>query len=83
MKTLLFLLTLLAFAQPSGAPYTTDLKLHPITPTPTVLTGTVKDDQELLIGASVTILKGAAIIRGGITDIEGNYRITVDPGTYT
>jgi len=83
MKTLLFLLTLLAFAQPSGAPYTTDLKLHPITPTPTVLTGTVKDDQEPLIGASVTILKGAAIIRGGITDIEGNYRITVDPGTYT
>ena len=50
----------------------------------TVLTGKVSDDKgEGLIGASVKVLKGADMIRGAVTDYEGNFRITIDPGTYT
>ncbi|MBL7829362.1 MAG: carboxypeptidase regulatory-like domain-containing protein [Saprospiraceae bacterium] len=48
----------------------------------TVLSGTVKDDKEVLIGATVKVLKGADFVRGGITDYEGNFRIQLDPGTY-
>lgn len=48
----------------------------------TFLTGTVKDDKEALIGATVKVLKGADFVRGGITDYEGNFRIALDPGAY-
>lgn len=48
----------------------------------TVLTGSVADDKEALIGASVKVLHGADLVRGVITDYEGNFRVQVDPGTY-
>ncbi|MCE7925334.1 MAG: TonB-dependent receptor [Haliscomenobacteraceae bacterium CHB4] len=50
----------------------------------TVLQGKVTDDKgEGLIGATVKVLKGADIVRGSITDYDGNYRIApLDPGTY-
>lgn len=47
------------------------------------LRGKVTDDTgEALIGASVKVTKGADFIRGAITDLDGNYRIDLDPGTY-
>ena len=48
----------------------------------TVLTGSVRDEKEELIGATVKVMKGTEFIRGGITDALGNYRIQLDPGTY-
>lgn len=49
----------------------------------TVLQGKVTDDKnEALIGATVKVMKGSEVIRGTITDIEGNFRLTLDPGTY-
>ncbi|HPI08159.1 MAG TPA: carboxypeptidase regulatory-like domain-containing protein, partial [Saprospiraceae bacterium] len=49
----------------------------------TVLTGKVTDDKgEGLIGASVKVTKGTDMIKGAVTDYEGNFRITIDPGTY-
>jgi hypothetical protein len=51
----------------------------------TFLTGKVVDanSQEELIGASVKIKKGKDLLRGTITDISGEFRTQVDPGTYT
>jgi hypothetical protein len=47
------------------------------------LTGTVKDLKgEALIGASVTVQKDRKIIKGAVTDINGKYRIELEPGTY-
>jgi Ca-activated chloride channel homolog len=50
----------------------------------TVLTGQVTDEatKEALIGASVKVTRGGETIRGAITDFDGNYRITLDPGQY-
>ncbi|HRI60216.1 MAG TPA: carboxypeptidase regulatory-like domain-containing protein [Saprospiraceae bacterium] len=50
----------------------------------TVLQGKVTDDKgEGLIGATVKVLKGADIVRGTITDYDGNFRVSpLDPGTY-
>lgn len=50
----------------------------------TVLQGKITDDKgEGLIGATVKVLKGADIVRGTITDYDGNYRVApLDPGTY-
>ncbi|MCY7329607.1 MAG: Plug and carboxypeptidase regulatory-like domain-containing protein, partial [Saprospiraceae bacterium] len=48
----------------------------------TILQGNVRDDKEPLIGASVKVTRSGEIIRGGITDVQGNYRIPLDPGTY-
>lgn len=49
----------------------------------TVLTGKVSDDKgEGLIGASVKVSKGSDMIRGAVTDYNGTFRITIDPGTY-
>ncbi len=50
----------------------------------TVLSGVVKDaeTQETLIGATVKIQKGAQIVRGVVTDYEGQYRLQLDAGTY-
>jgi len=50
----------------------------------TFLTGKVTDPTggEDLIGASVKVLKGTAFVRGAITDVNGEFRISVDPGVY-
>jgi outer membrane receptor protein involved in Fe transport len=50
----------------------------------TVLTGKVTDPAtgEDLIGASVKILKGTNLVRGTITDVSGDFRVQIDPGTY-
>ncbi len=49
----------------------------------TVLSGRITDDQgEALIGASIKLLKGTDLVRGAITDYNGDYRLTVDPGNY-
>ncbi|MEY3249552.1 MAG: hypothetical protein RL742_1595, partial [Bacteroidota bacterium] len=49
----------------------------------TVLQGKISDDSgEGLIGATVKVLKGTDVVRGAITDFEGNYRLNLEPGTY-
>jgi len=49
----------------------------------TVLSGKISDDSgEALIGASIKVQKGAELIRGAITDYNGDYRIVLDPGNY-
>lgn len=49
----------------------------------TVLTGKITDDNgEVLIGATIKVLKGKNFIRGTVTDYNGEYRIALDPGTY-
>jgi hypothetical protein len=49
----------------------------------TVLQGKISDESgEGLIGATVKVLKGTDVVRGAITDFEGNYRLNLDPGTY-
>lgn len=50
----------------------------------TVLTGKVTDESgEALIGATIKIMKDTALVKGIITDFEGNYRVAIEPGTYT
>lgn len=50
-----------------------------------VLTGKVSDKNsgEALIGATVKVLKGTDLQRGAVTDIEGAYRVSLEPGLYT
>ena len=49
----------------------------------TVLSGKITDDQgEALIGATVKVLRSNDLVRGTITDYNGDYRVTVDPGNY-
>lgn len=50
----------------------------------TTLQGSVKDREtgEALIGATVKIMNGTQIVRGVITDYDGNYRASIDPGSY-
>jgi outer membrane receptor protein involved in Fe transport len=49
----------------------------------TVLTGKVTDDQgEALIGATIKVLRGTDLVRGTITDYNGDYRLNLDPGNY-
>ncbi len=50
----------------------------------TVLSGKVTDEatKEDLIGASVKITKGGEVVKGAITDFNGEYRIPLDPGKY-
>ncbi len=48
----------------------------------TYLTGKVVDEKEPLIGASVKALKGTDFVRGALTDLDGNFRLSLDPGTY-
>lgn len=48
-----------------------------------VLTGSVMaDDKEMLIGATITVLKNRIVVTGARTDINGKYTIEVEPGTY-
>ncbi len=72
MKYFFFLL--LSSALAALQPYTAD----------TLLTGKITDDHgEALIGASVKALQKEKLVRGAITDVDGNYRLALDPGTYT
>ncbi|HNE27611.1 MAG: carboxypeptidase regulatory-like domain-containing protein [Saprospiraceae bacterium] len=49
----------------------------------TVLTGKVTDEKgEALIGASIKILNGTDVVRGQVTDYNGEFRVQIDPGTY-
>ncbi len=49
----------------------------------TVLSGTVTGDSaEKLVGANVAVLKNRTLVQGTTTDIDGNYKIEVEPGTY-
>lgn len=49
----------------------------------TILTGKVTDESgEALIGATVKVLKDTNIVKGTITDYDGNYRIALDSGIY-
>ncbi len=48
-----------------------------------VLTGKVTGDAgEQLIGAKVLVLKDRTLVQGAVTDIEGNFNIDVEIGTY-
>jgi hypothetical protein len=52
--------------------------------TDTILTGKVSDEHgEKLIGAIIKIMKDTTLVKGIITDFEGNYRVAIAPGTYT
>jgi len=50
----------------------------------TTLTGKITDAEsgEELIGANIVVKKNGNFIQGETTDIDGNYSIRVDPGTY-
>jgi hypothetical protein len=49
----------------------------------TLLAGKVTDDKgEALIGAAVKVMKGSDLVKGSITDFNGDYRIQLDPGSY-
>jgi Ca-activated chloride channel family protein len=49
----------------------------------TILQGRVADDKgDPLIGATIKVLNGTDVVRGAISDYDGNYRISLDPGTY-
>ncbi len=51
--------------------------------TGTVLTGKITDDKgEALIGVSIKVLRGVELVRGAISDYNGQYRLELDPGTY-
>ncbi len=51
--------------------------------TTTVLSGKITDDTgEPLIGATVKVLRDTTLIRGTITDYNGDYRLSLDPGKY-
>ncbi len=45
--------------------------------------GTVTDEiGDPIIGGTVKVLRGETFVTGGATDFDGNYQISVDPGTY-
>jgi len=46
------------------------------------LTGTVTDGKDVLIGASVVAKKERQIVNGVTTDINGRYRLELEPGIY-
>ncbi len=50
--------------------------------TQSFLTGTVTDSKEPLIGATIKAMQGTALIKGCVTDYNGNYRLELSPGTY-
>ena len=51
-------------------------------PEKAILTGTVTDGKEPLIGASIKVMKDNVFIAGSITDLNGLYRLELDPGKY-
>jgi hypothetical protein len=48
----------------------------------TYLCGIISDELEPLIGASVKALRGTDFVRGAICDMDGRFRLTLDPGIY-
>ncbi len=50
----------------------------------TILSGKITDEptKEDLIGASVKITKGGEVVKGAITQFNGEYRTLLDPGMY-
>lgn len=48
----------------------------------TILQGQVTDDKEPLVGALVILLQQGALVKDAITDMNGNYLIQVDSGSY-
>ena len=50
----------------------------------TALSGKVIDTElnEELIGANISISKNGVFVTGASTDIDGNYKVNLDPGTY-
>ena len=44
------------------------------------ITGTINDELGPLIGASIFVIGTS---KGTVTDIDGSYSLTIDPGTYT
>lgn len=50
----------------------------------TVLMGKITDGEtsDPIIGATVKVLKGAEVRTGQVTNIDGEFRITIDPGSY-
>jgi len=72
MKISLFLSSLWLFLATFFSPIST-----------TILSGTIQDNTgEALIGATIKVSKGSEFVRGAITDLNGQYRIQLDPGTY-
>ncbi len=49
----------------------------------TYLIGKVLDGKEPLFGASVKALRGTETVRGATSDMDGNFRLSLDPGTYS
>lgn len=50
----------------------------------TIIQGNITDETgEALIGATVKLMQGNQFIRGAVTDVEGNYRMKVEPGFYS
>lgn len=49
----------------------------------TVLSGKITDDQgEEMIGATIKVLRGTELVRGTISDYNGDFRLSIDPGNY-
>ncbi|MCC7507684.1 MAG: carboxypeptidase regulatory-like domain-containing protein, partial [Saprospiraceae bacterium] len=50
----------------------------------TALSGKITDERgEALIGAAVKVTKDASLVKGAVTDYNGQYRLEIDPGVYT
>jgi Ca-activated chloride channel homolog len=90
MKQISFLLFACFLAACTIKMYKTETSSAAITTTQSAdtamcfITGKVMDanSQEELIGASVKLKKNNNLVKGTITDISGDFRIQVDPGTY-
>ncbi|MCC6461510.1 MAG: carboxypeptidase regulatory-like domain-containing protein [Saprospiraceae bacterium] len=51
---------------------------------PSVLTGKITDDYgEKVVGATLKVYQGEILVGRNISDVNGTYRIPVEPGTYT
>ncbi len=48
----------------------------------TILQGQVSDSVEVLVGVTVKISQQGKLVRGALTDVEGNYRMSIDSGSY-
>lgn len=46
------------------------------------LTGNVSDGTEVIIGATIRISQGATLVKGVVTDYNGNFSVELQPGVY-
>ncbi len=46
------------------------------------LTGNVSDGNEVIMGATIRISQGATLVKGVITDYNGNFSVELQPGIY-